>query len=152
MVTLCPCPWGKRLEWKLPQNWNCEFLRSSYWSSRWFVPLCMFYWQCYAFLLKYKQCRGGYLIVLSNLHWEQTQDFLSSGIPLIQCLLCQTLNKLESLMCWHALWAHPKFSVFKAPILQFTHCSWLARLRQFWAVKLWSPEQEGCQSQSEGFP
>jgi len=48
-------------------------------------------------------------------------------------------------MCWHDLWARPKFSVFKAPILQFTHCSGSVRLHQFWDVKLWSPEQEGCQ-------
>lgn len=86
-------------------------------------------------------------ICLSNLRSEQTQDFVSSGISLIHCLLCQMLNKLESLMCWHALWALPKFSVFKALILQFKHCSGSARLHQFWAVKLWSLEQEGCQSQ-----
>lgn len=51
------------------------FLMSGYWMSRWFMPLCMFCWQCYAFLLQYKQCLGGYLIVLSNLCWGRTQDF-----------------------------------------------------------------------------
>lgn len=121
------------------------------WSCRLFVPMCIFYWHCSAFLLKFEQCHGGYLIILTNLNWEQTQDFLSSGIPLIRCLLCQMLNKLENLMYWHALWAHPRFSVFKTMILQFTHCSGSVKLCQFWAVKLWSPKQQGCQSQSEGF-
>lgn len=58
---------------------------------------------------------------------EDGHKTFSSGIPLIQRLLCQTLKQVN-LICWHTQSAHAKFSVFKAAILQVMYCSGSARL------------------------